>query len=150
MNMDERMAVSSFPPFGDSAILVPGENRDLTYIGVGRVFQGGWRIPMETPASHNRQRHPRGALLTVMELVGHSSNTATRRNRGASRRKKRRSAVFARNGIEAGCVPVRRGKLVAGKWNQVVGPVAQVVEHCPFKAILVFPLNSTSFLKNPT
>jgi hypothetical protein len=48
----------------------------------------------------------RGALLTVMELLGHSSITATKRDAGASRESKRLSvAVLARSGLETSSFP---------------------------------------------
>jgi Amidase len=71
----------------------------------------------------------------VKELLGHSSITATKRDAGAGRENKRRSAVLARNGLVTSAFSSgEEDNRVAGQWKQVIGPVAQVVEHCPFKA----------------
>ena len=71
----------------------------ISVMGVIAPAQVGPEWPYRKKGSEP-SRQPRGGLLTVMELLGHSSNTATKRDAGASRRNKRRSAVFARYGIE--------------------------------------------------
>ena len=74
-----------------------------------------------------------GALLTASEPLGHSSITAIKRGAGFKPGELRRSAYSL--GIIAG--QFARGEQrnrVAGHWKPFSGPVAQVVEHCPFKA----------------
>jgi hypothetical protein len=69
---------------------------------LGAIFKDADGIKRKSAVLLNR----RGALLTVKELLGHSSITATKRDRGASRESKRRSvAVLARSGLETSSFP---------------------------------------------
>ena len=74
--------------------------------------------------------------MTVEEVLGHSSITATKRIAGESCANTRCSfAVLAAKVLEAGDFPFGEERnCVAGQQKQVIGPVAQVVEHSPFKA----------------